>query len=223
MKYLLGSRFWGLNTENSDKDYLEYVLPTKSDLFNGLMVSEQFKDEEGNDVNKKDVRKLLTELKKGAVKCFEALYSTPINLNDDLAVLYKFLDTNKDELLNEFRVELEKAVVGEMKNRFNEFKRKKDMKAYVNFMKLVYVLRLLLDNRNPFKELPSHKELFEGYRCLRLVSYDEFVVSNPLTVKEAENLYNSYLNYDFGLVKEEKPYFEELTQVVENLVFESLK
>ncbi len=33
MKYLLGSHFWGMDTEESDKDYLEFVLPTKEEMF----------------------------------------------------------------------------------------------------------------------------------------------------------------------------------------------
>lgn len=223
MRYLLGSRFWGLNNENSDKDYVEYLFPTKSDLFNGKMVSEQFKDEDGNDVNRKDVRKLLYELRRGAVKSFEALYSTPVDFeNEKSKRLYEFLNENKDLLLEELRVELEKAVVGEMKNRFNEFKNKKNMKAYVNFMKLAYVLDLLLKNRNPFKELPNHKALFDGYRELRSLSYDKFLELYPSAFEEAQELYNSYYNYDFYLPLEDKPQFNKLVKLVENLVFQDL-
>lgn len=223
MRYLLGSRFWGLNTESSDKDYVEYLFPTKTDLFNGIMVSEQFKDKNGNDVNRKDVRKLLYELRRGAVKSFEVLYSTPVTFNDErFKKLYEFLNENKDLLLEELRVELEKAVVGEMKNRFNEFKNKKNMKAYVNFMKLAYVLDLLLKNRNPFKELPNHKALFDGYRELRSLSYDEFLKLYPNAFKEAEELYNRYYGYEFCLALEEKPQFNNLTKFVEYLVFQDL-
>ena len=76
MKYLLGSKFWKMNIDSSDNDYLQFVFPTKEDLFKGKFKSECCKIN-NDDINIKDIRLLLKELEKSILNIFNLLQNSP--------------------------------------------------------------------------------------------------------------------------------------------------
>lgn len=150
--YLTGSHFYGLNIESSDKDYIQFVYPTKHDLFYGNFISKSIKDENGNDVNIKDIRLLLKELKKGSLRMFEVLYSEPIN---DIGLSWypviKTLNEIRDKVFEEQKGELLKAIQGELNNRYKSFKSERTIKGYTNCLKLIWLFNGIYQGYNPFK------------------------------------------------------------------------
>jgi len=132
--YLTGSYYYHINTELSDKDYIQFVLPTDHDLFYGKFTSKSIKDDEGNDINIKDIRMLLKELKKGSLRMFEILYSNPIEQINYINVfnsLLKSLDQMRDDIFQEQKGELLKAIQGELTGRYKKFKTERRIKTMV--------------------------------------------------------------------------------------------
>ncbi|MGL5577380.1 MAG: hypothetical protein ACRDCW_17720, partial [Sarcina sp.] len=120
MKFLMGSHYWHLNIETSDNDYIEYITPTKGDLYYGNFTSSQSKDKNGDDVNTKDIRLIFKELKKGSLLSFQVLYSSEIedNIekeeNEILKLIFTQLLRQRDNILEEVKEILIKSSTGEL-------------------------------------------------------------------------------------------------------------
>lgn len=214
MKFLLGSNFWKLNTKDSDNDYMEFVFPTKEDLFKGNFTSKQFKDNNGDDVNLKDVRMLLKELKKGSVKAFECLYSTEVEFSTDLRFLrlWDFLRDNRDNLFEELTGQFKKACFGELCNRLNRFKSDlSNTKELAHCFKLNY----LLSNDNAYKSWFENKAYETGLEfrtCTNLERKKELL-------EQYELLKNDLSKTKFEL-KTETPTVDKLEKLLTELCFE---
>lgn len=162
MKYLLGSKFWKMNIDSSDNDYLQFVFPTKEDLFKGKFKSECCKIN-NDDINIKDIRLLLKELKKGSVKIFECLYNNECELSSDVRFteLHNFLTDNRDTLFNEVNYQFKKACYGEFCNRLKIFKSDfSNTKALAH----CYKLHFLLTHEEPFKQWFEYESYNEAIR-----------------------------------------------------------
>lgn len=212
MKYLLGSHFWGMNVEGSDKDYLQFVLPSKQDLFNGKFVSKQSADDAGNDINIKDVRLILKELGKGSVRIFEMLYSEPIQCDDamysegdnkKLQCILEYAHAHRDELFNELRVEFMRAVTGECKSRIKQLAKNFDGKQLAHFQKLYWLLYSTYHFQNPFKFINT-KLNQDDLKSIRL---------NPTQEKyqQLKTLFEQIERLDFGQA-EAKVYLPKLEE-----------
>ena len=175
MTYLIGSSFYNLNTPTSDKDYIQFIFPTREDLFKGNFTSKQTKNENGDDVVVKDIRLLLKGLKKGSLQMFEVLYSEPLNKVssfDGFYVVYNYLRTRRNDLFEEQKGELLKAIQGELINRYKKFQSENTVKGYVNCCKLIWLFYTIGGGQNPF-ELIMNKDgyteyWFEYYKNLRI-------------------------------------------------------
>lgn len=214
MKYLLGSKFWKIDIENSDNDYLQFVFPTKEDLFKGNIKSEHFKDNHNDDVNIKDVRLLLKELKKGSIKIFECLYNNKCDLSSDLRFieLHDFLRDNRDKLFNEVNYQFKKACYGELCNRLKMFKSDfSNTKALAN----CYKLHFLLTHEEPFKQwfkCESYKEAIK-LRCL----HNDKDKQQLLNYFEEEKNKLSQINFN---VNKEMPTVDKLEKLLIELCFD---
>ena len=84
MKYLLGSKFWKMNIDSSDNDYLQFVFPTKEDLFKGKFKSECCK------INNDDIN--ISYCSPFIIICEEKLFSyTLLNIYHYLRFVNSFL------------------------------------------------------------------------------------------------------------------------------------
>ena len=196
LTYITGSRFYGLETEKSDKDYYHLVIPTKEMLLSGQMASCSFKDETNNDHVEKDIRAFIKELKKGSLRAVEVLYSIPINepSNDLESFLNDIFIRLRDDILNEIRLPLMKAISGEIVNRGkrllnylsndNEYNRKE----YVHILKLNNLFNYLICGDNPF--IPSFNNLM-FYAYLKEIRETENYV---IDFRELEELINKVSN-----------------------------
>lgn len=212
MKYLLGSHFWGMNVEGSDKDYLQFVLPSKQDLFNGVFTSKQAEDDAGNDINIKDVRLILKELRKGSLRIFEMLYSEPIQCdnamyseedNKKLQCILEYAHEYRNELFNELRIEFMRAVVGESKSRIKQLEKTFDGKQLAHFQKLYWLLYSTYYYQNPFKFINT--KLNQNYlKSIRLNPTQE-------KCKQLKELFEQIERLDFGQA-EAKVYLPKLEE-----------
>lgn len=78
MTALVGSHNYGLATQESDKDYKQFVLPTFEDLYTGTMYSKQVISDEA-DVDTHDVRKLIDLFYKANLNFLEPLFSVELH------------------------------------------------------------------------------------------------------------------------------------------------
>lgn len=212
MKYLLGSHFWGMNTENSDKDYLEFVLPTKEDMFWGKFKSTCIKDENGNDINIKDIRLMLKELKKGSLKMFEMMYA-PLADDDNnliLETIRKYLWINRDKLFVELRIEFMRAVIGESKGRINSLEKNFTGKELAHLQKLYWLMYLTYNYKNPFNIMLSdtNKKTLKKIR----INPDKALFE---TLKED---FKAGYYIDFGESSKDKPMLKELEKLMINII-----
>ncbi|MGL5067792.1 MAG: hypothetical protein ACRC6T_08255 [Sarcina sp.] len=199
MKFLMGSYYWNLNIEGSDNDYLEYIVPTKEDLYYGNFTSVQSKDENGDDVNVKDIRLLFKELRKGSLISFQVLYSKELKENIDkennkvLACIFEELEKYRDEVLEEVKPKLIKSCYGELTGRVKKFEKLKETKELANIVKLNFIIKNLLEKEDPFGRW------FEDVARINLLK--EVRVLDSEDVKEKYNkVYEEALLYVGSLV-----------------------
>ena len=216
MRFLLGSNFWKMNVENSDKDYRDYVFPSRDDLFNAKVISVQRKmniDGVECDVELKDIRLILKELRKGSLKIFEVFYSKPL---DELSIrerpIWEFIENNKDELFQEVKYEFMKSVLGEGVNRLTKLKNEFEGKQLAHAQKLLWLLTLSHNCDNPF-DIILGKTFTDKLLETRL---------NPTKklMRDIENGFISYKNIDFKRhYREDKPKVDELEKLIKDMVF----
>lgn len=222
--YLTGSHYYGLNIESSDKDYIQFVFPTEHDLFYGKFISKSNKDENDDDINIKDIRLLLKELKKGSLRMFEILYSEPI---DDIGKTFypvvTALNSMKDKLFEEQKGELLKSIQGELNNRYNSFKSERTIKGYVNCNKLIWLFNGIYQGYNPFKLIQDldylatdHLDYLKQIR-INCVSFKDL---NNYQEKQLylEKIYNQCKDTTIEVV-ENKPTIEILEKFLINILF----
>ncbi len=212
MKYLLGSHFWGMDTEESDKDYLEFVLPTKEEMFWGKFRSTQTKDEYGNDINIKDIRLMLKEVKKGSLRMFEMMYAPLVddNCNLILETIRKYLWSNRDKLFKELRIEFMKVIIGESRSRIKLLEKDFNGKELAHLQKLYWLLYITYNYKNPFHIMltDTNKQTLKKIR----LNPDKALFE---TLKE-DFKFGYYI--DFGEPLEEKPILEELEKLMIKIV-----
>lgn len=212
MKYLLGSHFWGMNTEESDKDYLEFVLPTKEDMFWGKFTSTQTKDKDGNDINIKDIRLLLKELKKGSLRMFEVMYAPVVDYDNNLRLqsIISYLCRYRDNLFDELRIEFMRAIVGESKGRINLLAKNFTGKELAHLQKLYGLLYTTENYKNPFHIVTSEKNK-EILKQIRLNPNKELFES-------LKDSFEVFYNMNFGDPVKEKPALKELERMMITII-----
>ena len=229
MRYLIGSKFYNLNTPTSDKDYIQFVFPTKDDLFKANFTSKQTKNENGDDVVVKDIRLLLKGLKKGSLQIFEVLYSEPIeDINkSNFFWLYGYFKLYRNRLFEEQKGELLKAIQGELTNRYKKFQSENTVKGYVNCCKLVYLFYAIhFNSENPFELIMNQdnetKYLFEQYKKLR-VNCNSFKDINDY-VDRKEQLVKCFNDIKSEIIKtnEQKPTLEYIEKQIFSEVFRNI-
>jgi uncharacterized protein len=87
IKALVGSHNYNLNTENSDKDWKFFVLPTFEDLYRGNFFSTGKQSNE-IDFTVHDIRKLATLIWKANINFIEVLFSVEEEHDPDLNFLF---------------------------------------------------------------------------------------------------------------------------------------
>ena len=82
-KSLVGSHNYNLDTEESDRDYKMFFLPTFDDLYNGEDFYQKYLSEE-EDIEAHDIRKVIHLWCKANVNFIEVLFSEEVKINPKL-------------------------------------------------------------------------------------------------------------------------------------------
>lgn len=231
MKVVLGSRFWGLNNENSDLDTLEIVFPTLDNIFSNKAENKNKKEPYGDAVIK-DFRLILKEIKNGSLKMVEMLLALENA---------EFGDSYFEEELEYFLKELRKPLIEacmdkvcygcycEAGGRLNFLKRKFIGSSYINkevlnINKLLFVIRTWKQNPN-YEDFT--KEVYSFIKQNRKNKIrDNFSLStfdcDTLAEEISKNI-EQYRVKNTVVDKEKSEYFEkEFKKFFENILFNQL-
>lgn len=115
-KALFGSHNYNLNTEDSDKDWKYFVLPTFDDLYNNTKVSKSVVTDE-EDYEVKDVRLLVDLLRKANPAYLELLYSVDIQFYNNFDTIGEWLLNNRDVIVKANPKGLFNATTGTILNK----------------------------------------------------------------------------------------------------------
>ena len=162
---LMGSYYWNINDEKSDKDYIDYIMPTREDLIDGNITSKSAINKDGDDYNIKDIRMLINELAKGSLILFQILFNEDLVENKYANKCIEIARAKKEELFVELKPSLMRSIYGEMQGTANNIRKlenkaenmpldedetRKLYKHKANIVKLGLILKMLYDGENPF-------------------------------------------------------------------------
>lgn len=216
MIFLLGSHFWKMNTDKSDKDYIEFVFPTREELYKGERVSINRKEEiagELCDVSYKDIRNIIKETKKGSLVMFECMYSEPVdNLSIREIPVYEFIKANRDNIFEEVKYEFMKSLFGEAKSRIKKMKDELDGKQLAHLQKILWILTLTNNGLNPF-HIMLNKTFTDKLLDTRLNPTEELFACIETGLEHLSS-------YDFSkFAREDKPVLDKLNEIIKTMVF----
>lgn len=117
-KARVGSWEYNLQTETSDEDFKEFILPTFDDLYYGKMYSNQVIGEK-EDVDTHDIRKLPELFVKANLNFLEVLYSTKIEINPLFEEEINEIFAMRDDIVTMNLPQLYKSCRGMHKNKMS--------------------------------------------------------------------------------------------------------
>lgn len=132
---VVGSVNCNLNDEKSDVDKKLFVLPNNLDLYKGEFFSEFKKDEEGNDIDIKDIRLFKNLLYKEDINFLQVLFSLKIDIEPNLTQIDKdyieFLFKYKEQLVKLNLSRLFEVCMGLYKQNKPHLLKRKESSAYL--------------------------------------------------------------------------------------------
>ena len=222
--YLLGSHYWGINTPSSDEDYTSFRLPTFEQLYNGEVVSTHEEKLQGfdclYDLNTKDWRLFVKELKKGSITIMECMYSRPLKYINRETKILDFIEKNKDDLFMENRNRFLKVCMEEAKSRILAIEKDLDnidKKQLAHLYKCVSMFNeVVYLNSNPFDEVMLKNRKIQ----MNTIRNTGFCAKPINTFLPTQELYDHLSNeskkmHDLSISKEGK-FFEDSDYPVTN-------
>lgn len=215
IKTLVGSRFWCINKEDSDYDYMVIQLPTKDDLYNNNWIRGK-SYEENKDISYIDARDFLIKLGEGKISYFESLFSLEAICEGNSAeMFYLILKEYRHEIFLSVRTKIIRNTYYELKNRLKEmYDPNSDLEKYrktvSHILKLIRIFKFCECGGNPFyKEKDSKfimtdsiKELVEVRNGYVKVELDQIMNRADKILSKYENSYKEEFEKDF---KRERP------------------
>ncbi|MEK4025392.1 hypothetical protein [Sporosarcina sp. FSL W7-1283] len=117
MKFLFGSQNFGLDTAESDKDYVEFVYPSVRELCKPIPSAKEYKQEDGSIIKQIDIRSIPALFYKSNLDTLQLLYSKEVI---DGGIVQGFFRTHKEQLSRINIPRLYQSVMGSAKNRFKK-------------------------------------------------------------------------------------------------------
>lgn len=144
IKMLYGSQNFGYNDENSDKDYLMFVIPSWHDILKNNMISKECKDKETNSIIKiKDIRLIPKMIEKANFNDLQFLYAQEQEGTDILKWFY----LNKDLLMKANLRQCYYSNCGFILGQLRELTSKNLIRAYTHYQ----LLKQLYENKKKIK------------------------------------------------------------------------
>lgn len=194
MKFLVGSQNFGLDTSDSDKDYLQVLFPEVRDLCRSIPRTREIKSVDGSITKNVDIRAIPTLFYKSNLDTLQLLYSKEVI---DGGALERYFLIYEDELST---INLPRFYQSIMGSAFNRFKRRtsKDLAHIIFGFKTL----IQFEEQN-FTDLRSCFEHGERdlYQAIRSEDYDTWLASakewEQLALKKKDSYMNMKPNDEF--------------------------
>lgn len=211
MKFLIGSQNFGLDTPESDKDYLEVVYPSLNDLCKQIPSPKECKNEDGSITKVVDVRTLPSLFYKSNLDTLQLLYAKEVYNGGKLEEYFR-LHEDKLSTINVPR--LYTSIMGTAYNRFKTGRRKDLAHIIFGFKTLIQF------EEQGFKDLHKcfeHNER-DMYQAIRSEDYNSWHSDAKELEKLAIKKEKSYMSIEPNDI-----FMEQMNNHIGSLVVVRLK
>lgn len=153
---LYGSQNYGLSTESSDIDSYIFVVPTLEDIIKEKYINYEYKCENNEHINIKDIRHLLKILKKGSINYLELIYSNYCYTTNKEWVEELRVDCNN--ILANRKHTLYKSIYGMFKTSYNLYINKHNQKDIYRAFYFSHIIEDLYNGANIVEAMDRRHE-----------------------------------------------------------------
>lgn len=173
IKMLYGSQNFGYNDINSDKDYLQFVIPSWNNILKNELVSKEYKNSDGSITKIKDIRLIPKMIEKANFNDLQFLYAK----EQEGTEILKWFYLNKDLLIKANLRQCYYSNCGFILGQLRELTSKNLIRAYTHYQ----LLKQLHENK---KRIVFYNENLQSFR-------EEI---EKMTIEEKEKLKMHILN-----------------------------
>lgn len=123
LRFLIGSQNYGLDHNNSDKDFYIYAVPSLSELINNTILTKDIAHTNGI-AYYKSIQNIQNMIEKSSPNQLEILYSIDV-VEDGCQELYNWMKANAEDICRANLPRLAHSILGELNRRVNELKKGK--------------------------------------------------------------------------------------------------
>lgn len=143
IKMLYGSQNFGYNDINSDKDYLQFVIPSWNNILKNELVSKEYKNSDGSITKIKDIRLIPKMIEKANFNDLQFLYAK----EQEGTEILKWFYLNKDLLIRANLRQCYYSNCGFILGQLRELTSKNLIRAYAHYQ----LLKQFYENKKKIK------------------------------------------------------------------------
>lgn len=216
MRYLVNGIWSSMpHTYKTKAKYIEFVLPSKENLFKGKLSRSVERDQELNDIYRLDIRLIINLLHKGDLRILDVMYGKLINedTSPELKELHKYIQANREEILKDTRVFFLKNIIGQAKKLIKKLDKNINGEELADLQKLYWIYYMICRNESINYILTEINKniLFEIYN------------SNVPNMELYLNLKNKFeMNYNNNYIESKNDNILKLEKLMMDIIFSSV-
>lgn len=210
MRFLVGSQNFGVDTVDSDKDYVQVLFPQVCDLCHAIPTAKESKNDDGSITKKIDIRAIPALFYKSNLDTIQLLYSKEVI---EGGCLEEYFRKYENELSTVNLPRFYQSVMGTALNRYKR-KTPKDLAHIIfGFKTLIQFEEQSFTN---LRKCFDHNER-DMYQAIRNESYDSWLVSAQEWERLALKKKEAYMS-----LRQNDAFKEQMDNDIGNLVIQQL-